>query len=105
MNDTTDTPTGIAMVPVHPMGLIGGDRLLRDPDAPEREIDWRIGHVELTATPDGDRLVIAEYVTEDGTEGRHGFEDQSVWLTVAVRTPAPSALPLADPAEAAGEAA
>lgn len=75
---------------VHPVGLLPGDRLLRDPDAPERDIDWRIGHVDHGRPgPDGMRVVVADYVTDDGTEGTHGFDDPDVWLTVAVRVVAP----------------
>lgn len=77
-------------VSVHPAGLLLGDRLLRDPDAPERRIEWRIGR--LTSRGTGvDRVVIADYVTEDGTEGTHGFEDPLAWLIVAaVRTGEPA---------------
>jgi hypothetical protein len=67
-------------VQVHPAALLPGDLLLADPDVPEREVRWRIGVVGR----EGD-VIVAEYVTEDDTEGRHGFEDPTVWLTVAVR--------------------
>lgn len=68
-------------VPIHPAALLPGDLLLRDPDASEREIEWRIDHVGRC----GD-VVVANYRTDDGTEGSHGFEDPAAWLTVAVRT-------------------
>lgn len=67
-------------VSVQPAALLPGDVLLRDPDAPEREIEWRNDRVGYC----GD-VRVAEYRTEDGTEGTHGFEDPTVWLTVAVR--------------------
>ena len=88
----TTVSTDLHTTTVHPVGLMPGDRLLRDPDAPDREIDWRIGHVDHGRPgPDGIRVVVAEYKTADGTEGTHGFEDQYAELTVAVRKVAPEA--------------
>lgn len=74
-------PREILTVPIHPAALLAADVLLRDPDAPEREVRWDI----TTVGREGD-VTVADYVTDDGTEGRHGFEDPMVWLTVAVRT-------------------
>jgi len=72
-------------VDVHPAALLPNDVLLSDPDAPERDIRWEISAVGRERQPDG-HVIVADYVTEDGTEGRHGFQDPQVWLRVAMRT-------------------
>jgi hypothetical protein len=74
-------PTTRLKVQIHPAALLPDDVLLTDPDAPDREIEWRIGAVRKQ-----DDVVVADYVTEDGTAGTHGFEDPGAWLTVAART-------------------
>jgi hypothetical protein len=74
------TDDELLTVQIHPGGLLPGDLLLVDPDVPDREVEWRIGPVAR----EGD-VIVADYVTEDGTEGRHGFEDLRAWLTVAAR--------------------
>ncbi|MCW2899295.1 MAG: hypothetical protein JWO67_1560 [Streptosporangiaceae bacterium] len=82
-------------VEVQPIALGIGDVLLTDPDHPGQDVNWLI-----TAVGREGGVVIAEYVTDDGKEGRHGFEDPRVWLTVVPRlTDAPT--PSADPVETA----
>lgn len=68
-------------VEVYPAALLRQDVLLADPDNPDRKVRWEIGAVGR----EGD-VIVAEYVTEDGTEGRHGFEDPHQVLTVACRS-------------------
>jgi hypothetical protein len=72
-------------VQVHPIALVTGDLLLQDPDDPQREANWRI---TAPARREG-TVIVADYVTGDGTVGCHGFEDESVWLEVVPPFEAP----------------
>lgn len=65
---------------VPPAALLAGDVLLVDPDDPDRQVRWQI----TTVGREGD-VVVADYVTSDGWEGRHGFEDPEQLLTIQVR--------------------
>lgn len=73
-------------VEVPPVALLPGDVLRCDPDAPGRKVWWRIGKVGW----EGD-IRTADYVTDDGTEGRHGFEDARQLLTVEAGHPSRAA--------------
>lgn len=66
-------------IPVHPVSLHRGDVMAADPDHLDRPVSWPI-------TSDGYEagVRVIEYVTEDGTEGRHAFPDPSVLVPVRV---------------------
>jgi hypothetical protein len=65
---------------VPPNALLGTDVIVRDPDSPDDVVEWPI-----TALGTEGDVVVAEYETGDGTEGRHGFEPGCDWPTVRVR--------------------
>lgn len=80
-------PDLLLTVEVPPIGLLPGDVLRSDPDVPGREVRWEISDVGWLG-----EVRTADYVTEDGTEGRHGFEDPHQWLTVEAGHPSRAAV-------------
>lgn len=60
--------------------LLIGDVILADPDHPDTDVHWTVTAKDTEA---GVRVV--DYVTKDGTQGRHGFPDPLQWVKVAIR--------------------
>ncbi len=60
--------------------LLIDDVIVVDPDHPDTDVHWKI-----TARGEEAGVRVVEYVTDDKTEGRHGFPDRRQWVTVAVR--------------------
>lgn len=76
-------PDQPALIRVRPVTLRKGDRLLTDPDDPNRTVDWTItSDPRMTCG-----IPVVDYVTGDGTEGTHGFEPPQVWLMVQPAPP------------------
>lgn len=69
---------------VRPAALHPGDVIVRDPDHPDRAVTW-----EVTRTGAVGSVIIAEYQTPDGTEGRHGFGRDDLVLVARACGPQP----------------
>lgn len=72
-------------IEVPAIALRGEDLILVDPDHPGVPVHWRIYHREVQRGAKlADLIVIVDYTTEDGSDGRHEFEDPQQDVTVLV---------------------
>lgn len=77
--------TEVVTIEVPAIALRGEDLILADPDHPGVPVRWQIYHREVQrgAKPT-DLIVIVDYTAEDGSDGRHEFEDPQQDVTVRV---------------------
>jgi hypothetical protein len=65
------------------IGLNGVDLILANPDHPEIPVHWQVTGRKEIGTAEALRVVV-DYLTEDGTEGCHEFEEPGQQVKVRV---------------------